>query len=266
MIYGILGSQASMSRSPDMHNAFFREHALDAVYVSFQHECLGTFMEDAQSFGVRGVSVTNPFKEEVFKILYEQDAVSNDAIAIGAVNTMVMMDGQWKGFNTDVDGVKNPLRRVEGRRGMQVIVLGAGGAARAAVTALNELGMQTTVLSRRREQGAALARVLGCEAGILEDLGRLEFDILINATPVGSYMQPGLVVEISALSMSGKIVFDMVTVPEETELIRKAKAAGATTISGLEMLSEQAVGQARLWTGIAGNVDTFRSAARRVRT
>ncbi len=263
-IYGIVGSHASESLSPAMHNAFFAEHGIDAVYVSFQQESLGSFMEDARAFGVRGLSVTNPFKEQTFEYLDEgKNIVDGDAAAVGAANTLVLEGDVWNGLNTDVDGVRRPLERRGDLREQRAVVLGAGGAARAAVAAAKGLGMRTTVLARRREQSVELAKSLGCEAGTLNELSGLEFDVLIHATPVGSSAQPGVIVTLPADSMSGKIIFDMVSLPEETELIRAARAAGATTITGLEMLGEQAVGQAKLWTGIDADAGTFTETARR---
>ncbi len=234
-IYGIVGERALETLSPAMHNRLFARLGKDAVYVPFQEKDLPSFVSAARELGVSGLSVTIPFKEAILEHL---DEVDDLAARIGAVNTVVVRDGAWKGYNTDRDGVLEPLRKLVKLRGKRAVVVGAGGAARAAAHALVEEEASVLVLARNEARASALAASLGCESGPLGRLASERWDLLVNATPVSPPVD-------SILPAS--VVFDMVTVPEETELIRKAREAGASTVTGLEMLAAQAVPQAKLW-------------------
>ncbi len=234
-IYGIVGERALETLSPAMHNRLFARLPKDAVYVPFQETDLGAFVSAARELGVSGLSVTLPFKEA---ILGHLDEVDDLAARIGAVNTVVVREGKWKGYNTDRDGVLEPLRKLGPLRGKRTVLFGAGGAARAAAHALVEEKSSVVVLARNEARASSLAASLGCESGPLARLASERWDLLVNATPVSPPVD-----SIPATA----IVFDMVTVPEETDLIRKARGAGASTITGLEMLAAQAVPQAKLW-------------------
>jgi adenylyltransferase/sulfurtransferase len=155
------------------------------------------------------------------------------------VNTVVVRGGKWKGYNTDRDGVLGPLSKLGDLRGKRAVLVGAGGAARAAAHALVESGASVLVLGRTEPRAAALAAAAGCESGPLSRLSTERWDLLLNATPVSP--------PVDAIPATS-IVFDMVTVPEETALILRAREAGASTVTGLEMLAAQAVPQAKLWT------------------
>jgi adenylyltransferase/sulfurtransferase len=235
-VYGVLGDRALESLSPAMHNRLFQRLARDAVYVPFQEENLGAFVSAARELAVAGLSVTIPFKEAILEHLDEIDGV---AARIGAVNTVVVRGGKWKGYNTDREGVLAPLEKL-GRplAEKRAIVVGAGGAARAAAHALKEKNASVLVLARREEKAAALAKAIGGDSGSLSQLASERWDLLVNATP-SSLSPPSISAE--------SIVFDMVTVPEETALLKRARGAGAATVTGLEMLAAQAAPQAKLW-------------------
>ena len=250
-IYGIVGERALETLSPVMHNRLFERLGRNAVYVPFQETDLGAFVSAAREIGVAGLSVTLPFKEEILRHL---DALDDLAARIGAVNTVVVRDGKWKGFNTDRDGVLEPLSKLGPIRGKRAVLLGAGGAARAAAHALVEKEASVLVLARNESRAAALATAVGSRSGPLSRLSSESWDLLVNATPASP-----LVDSIPAKS----IVFDMVTVPEETALIRKAREAGATTVTGLEMLAAQAVPQAKLWISEAPDAAELLGYARR---
>ncbi|MGH9335384.1 MAG: type I 3-dehydroquinate dehydratase, partial [Vicinamibacteria bacterium] len=215
-IYGILGAGALESLSPAMHNRFFQRVGRNAVYVPFQETELSAFVRAARTIGVAGLSVTLPFKEEILGSLEEVD---DEARAIGAVNTVIVRDGRWKGYNTDVRGVLEPLAAFAPLRGRKAVVVGAGGAARAAAHALVGEGSSVLVLARTESRAASVAKAAGCEWGPLSRLDSEYWDLLVNATPVSPL--EGSISEKS-------IVFDMVTVPERTPLIRKARDAGAS--------------------------------------
>ena len=234
-IFGIVGERALETLSPAMHNRLFQRVGRNAVYVPFQETDLGTFVRAAREIGVAGLSVTRPFKETILDHL---DEVEDLAARIGAVNTVVVRDGKWKGYNTDRDGVLEPLEKLGPLRGKRAVLLGAGGAARAAAHALVEKKASLLILARNESRASALAASVGAQSGPLARLSSESFDLLVNATPVSP----------SVGSIPGaSIVFDMVTVPEETSLIRQARGAGAATVTGLEMLAAQAVPQAKLW-------------------
>jgi adenylyltransferase/sulfurtransferase len=239
-IYGLLGERALESLSPAMHNRLLQRLERDAVYLPFQETNLAAFVPAARELGVAGLSVTIPFKEAILEHLDEIDAV---AARIGAVNTVVVRGGKWKGFNTDREGVLEPLTKL-GRplAGKRAIVVGAGGAARAAAHALNEKKASVLVLARREEKAEALAKTIGGESGSLAQLATESWDLLVNATPSSSLSPPSISAE--------SIVFDMVTVPEETALLKRAREAGAATVSGLEMLAAQAAPQAKRWLDV----------------
>ena len=234
-IYGIVGERALETLSPVMHNRLFQRLGRNAVYVPFQETDLGAFVSAAREMGVAGLSVTLPFKEEILEHL---DEVDDLAARIGAVNTVVVREGKWKGYNTDRDGVLEPLSRFGPLRGKRAVLIGAGGAARAAAHALVEREASVLVLARNESRASALAAAVGSQSGPLARLSSESWDLLVNATPASP-----LVDSIPETS----IVLDMVTVPEETALIRQAREAGATTVTGLEMLAAQAVPQAKLW-------------------
>lgn len=242
-IYGILGAPVSGSLSPAMHNRVFESFHLDAVYVPFEEPDLARFVPEARRLGVAGLSVTRPHKQAILPFLDELD---EGARRVGAVNTILARNGRWIGFNTDGAGVVEPLAKRTVLSGRSAVILGAGGAARAAAFALRDAGVEVAVLSRRKDAADAVARAVG---GVAEELGRvlrLPYDILVNATPVGSS-------EVSPLDEAalrkGAFVLDMVYDPEETALLRAARQAGAVPISGLEMLLAQASKQAEIWTG-----------------
>jgi adenylyltransferase/sulfurtransferase len=234
-VYGIVGARALETLSPAMHNRLFERLGKDAVYVPFQETDLRAFVSGARALGVAGVSVTIPFKEAILGYLDEIDPL---AAAIGAVNTVVVREGRWKGYNTDRGGVLEPLEKLGALRGKKALLIGAGGAARAAAHALIEKGASVLILARTEPRAAALAAAVGAASGPLSRLASESWDVLLNATPA-SPDPPAI--------PGDSIVFDMVTVPEETSLLRKAREAGASTVSGLEMLAAQAALQAKLW-------------------
>jgi 3-dehydroquinate dehydratase/shikimate dehydrogenase len=258
-IYGILGRPALASLSPAMHNAVFVDNDLNAVYVPFEEQDLASFVPAAKEIGVAGLSVTQPFKESILPFL---DDVDRPAQEIGAVNTVLTRDGRWCGFNTDVDGVVGPVSRRLDIEGKRAVVLGAGGAARAAAVGLGQAGAEVVVLARRLEQAQAVADLVGGDAGDIGDLGAHRWDILVNATP----LYKGLVDAGSAEQMKAfrpdALILDMIYDPEKTEILELARENKAFAVPGLEMLVAQAVRQSEIWTGKAGGVDVMEAAAR----
>ncbi len=245
-VYGVLGSDVLRSLSPAIHNRAFAELGLDAVYVPLQAESLDAFLEALPSLALSGFSITRPYKQSILPHLASCDPAADRA---GSVNTVVVRDdGGLAGSSTDGDGVLVPLGRRTDVSGRRVALLGAGGAARAAVFALRDAGARVTVLARRPEQAAELASAAGCGHLPLSDFASLAWDVLVNATPLGSGASPGALPVPPESLRPGRIVFEMVYEPRQTPLLGAAKARGCTTVEGVEMLVAQAAGQLRAWT------------------
>ncbi len=243
-IYGVVGRPVSHSVSPAMHNAAFRAANIDAVYLPFAAADFDDFMQFAEALGVAGVSVTAPFKVQAFERADECDPVSR---RIQSVNTLRRVGPKWLGCNTDVAGFLAPIESAMRVKGMRASVLGAGGAARSVAVALAAAGVAVTVCARREEQGRSLAALTGAAVGAWPPPPG-SWDVLVNATPVGT--APG--VDESPLptdfAYDGSLVYDLVYNPPQTRLLRDAADAGCRTIGGLAMLVAQAQAQFEWWT------------------
>ncbi len=165
------------------------------------------------------------------------------------------------GSSTDGEGVLRPLRKKTAIKGRRVVILGAGGAARAAAFALQDAGAEITILARDPGRAAELAASVGGAHGDIESLALHPFDILVNATPLGSGAAPGQTPVHASLHRRGTVVFDMVYEPRVTPLLRDAEAAGCVTIDGLQMLVAQGAAQFETWTGAKAPVDAMLQAA-----
>lgn len=258
-VYGLVGGDVAWSLSPAIHNRGFSEIGLDAVFVPLQADSLAAFFQAFPHLGLSGFSVTRPYKVEMVGRMHAVDAT---VALCGSVNTVVVHDsGQLHGTSTDGLGVVAPLRKRMDIRGKAIIILGAGGAARAAAAALEERGARVRILARNREKAVQVGAEVGCAAGDIGVLINSEWDVLINATPVGgtSLAEQSLVPK--ALLKQGATVLDMIYEPLETKLLREAAQAGCTVISGFEMLVSQAAAQFEVWTGNPAPIDAMRSAA-----
>jgi len=245
-LYAVIGSPIRHSMSPLMHNTAFAATGIDAVYVAFEVQDIVAAIAGLRALGIRGASVTIPHK---VSIMAELDVVDDDARAIGAVNTVVNRRGRLQGANTDVSGA---VRAVEDRTLIskkRVAVLGAGGAARAIAYGMAARGGKICIFNRTAEKGDQLARMVGGEAMPPAALKDFQPEILINTTPVGMAPQLGKCPVGKTTLKTGMVVMDAVYNPSETELIRRARAAGCQVISGLLMFIYQGVEQFEIWTG-----------------
>ncbi len=247
MLYGIVGTHASSSLSPAMQNAALHAKRINAVYLPCEVRKLADFIATAKKLGFVGFSVTMPFKKEILKYL---DWVDPLAERIKAVNTVAVRGGKWLGWNTDTAAVVEVLTKRIRLPGSRVLVLGAGGAARAAAYTLQAEGAKVFISARRPAAAARLARGIRGQAFPWGSTDTLEVDSVINATPVGmpplDHVSP---VDLSRLRT--RVVFDMVYHPTETaetRLVTLARRKGLVTISGLEMLVAQGARQFELWT------------------
>jgi shikimate dehydrogenase len=255
---GVVLHPAGHTRSPAMHNAAFRALGLDAVYLAFDvpPEGLRDALRGARALGVRQLAISIPHKQAA---LAEMDVLEDPARAIGAVNTATLADGRWLGANTDWIGVVRALERETRLEGRRAVVLGAGGTARAVVFGLRERGARVSVLNRNAARARELASALGAgEAGPLEALAELPYDVLVNATSVGlgSDVSP---VD-AAWLRAGSVVLDAIYEPQRTRLLRDAESRGAVTIGGKWMLVHQAAEQLRRWSGCEPPLDVMAEA------
>lgn len=257
-IYGLVAGSISHSVSPQMHNAAFKFHKMNAVYVPFAVKNLEEFIRRMVNpktreidWNFRGFSVTIPHKIEIMKHL---DFVDETARKIGAVNTVKIEGDKLLGFNTDADGFIEPLKNAYGDlNGARVAVFGAGGAARACVYALQRENANVTVFARNSEKAKSLAADFGVEIQDLQSqIENLKnFDVIVNATPLGM-KKGGLENETPATAEQLKgvgLVYDLVYNPFETRLMREASSVFVPTIGGLAMLVAQAAAQQKIWTG-----------------
>jgi shikimate dehydrogenase len=201
-----------------------------------------------------------PHKQAIIKHLDEIDPI---AYAVGAVNTVTIENGKLTGYNTDADGFIQPLKARFGELDKaRVAVVGSGGAARACVFALTREGGDVTIFARDIRKAEALAAQFDAGVADLNELAPLEFDILVNATPVGmnGYSVSGPLINQQQLK-GVKFVYDLVTSPAETPLIREAKLAGIETLGGLEMLIAQAAMQFEIWTGLEADTGLMERSA-----
>lgn len=256
-LYGIIGNPVAHSLSPVMHNAAFRARKLDAIYVPFLVTDLTDFLRSAPSIGLSGFSVTLPHKEAILRHL---DGCDPLARRIGAVNTVVIRGkGKLYGYNTDYVGVLRPLARRMDWVDKRVLILGAGGAARAVAFALAWAGSQVFIAARRPARAQALARAAHATALGLDRLHRMEFDAIVNATPVGMDPKPHAS-PLRASQLRARVVFDMVYRPRETKLLRLARKRGLAVIPGWQMLLEQGAAQFEIWTGLRAPVAVMQRA------
>ena len=243
-VYGVVADPVSHSMSPVIHNKAFQLRRLDAVYLPFlvQPAMLADFFRTVEKLPLAGLSVTLPHKQRVIRHLHAVDALAK---RIGAVNTVFRRRGKLCGTNTDAQGITRPLEKRVRLDKASVLVVGNGGAARAAVFALRDKGSRVTLTGRNPARVRSLARAAGVEALDRAQLDRRGYDVLIHATPLG--MHPRVEDCFFPKRIPAELVFDLVYNPLETELIRRARAARKQTISGLEMFVEQACAQFELW-------------------
>lgn len=244
-IYGLLGKPVTHSVSPAMHNAAFRATHRDAVYLPLAAEDFDDFLVFADAVGVRGASVTAPFKVDAFERADECDPVSR---RIQAVNTLRRDGARWLGCNTDVTGFLAPLVSSLRLRGARATVLGAGGAARSVSVALASAGLSATICARRADQARAVAALTGARVTPWPP-DPASWDVLVNTTPVGTAPDIDATPLPGYLFHSDKLVYDLVYNPPFTRLLKDAAMAGCRTVGGLDMLIAQARAQCEWWTG-----------------
>lgn len=262
---GILGWPLAHTLSPAIHAAAFRQTGLDWVYLTWpvEPEVLGDAVAGLRALGALGANVTMPHKE---KVLEHLDELSGDARTVGAVNTIQRIGDRLVGHNTDVDGFRFFLERDAGidASGMKVLVLGAGGAARAIVRALDSLGVrEIDIAARDMDRGARLVELadgskVTAVSWAVAGSTASDHDMVVNATPVGTGSgNPLPAIEWRA----GQVVIDLVYDPPSTSLVESARAGGAHAWGGIGMLVHQAAASFGIWTGQDPPLETMSAAA-----
>lgn len=257
IVCGIVGLPLGHSLSPAMHRAAFHSMGLDADYRVFETNDIKGVVGLIRSSSIRGLSVTMPHKREVMALL---DDIDDTALRVGAVNTIVNFSGRLVGHNTDAAGLGACLDE-EGIAGHgEALLIGAGGAARAAALALKERGIRTAVTNRSEARGLAFAQEMGCKYLSFEELEGYSAEVIINATPVGMSHLKDLLPVPEAVVRKDMTVIDLIYNPPETGLLLIARERGCRIISGLSMFVHQGALQFRLWTGLNGPIDIMKDA------
>jgi 3-dehydroquinate dehydratase/shikimate dehydrogenase len=268
-IMGLIGSPVSHTLSPHLHNAAFKELDINAVFIPFEVGDAAAFIRRMAhprtrelKWNLRGLSVTAPHKSSVMEFL---DWVDPSAQEIGAVNTIVFVDDALYGYNTDAAGLLTPLReKGVNLAGARCAVIGAGGAARSALWSLRREGARATLFARNVEKARPVAEKFGAGCERLEGAAFDGFDLVINATPLGTKGERED--ETSAFSnqlRGARLAYDLVYNPQETRFQREAIEAGCEHLGGLRMLVAQAAEQFHLWTGQAAPVGVMNEAVLR---
>jgi shikimate dehydrogenase len=247
---------AGHTLSPVLHLEAYAELGLDAHYHAFDVplQSAPAAIDGMRALGIRQLSVSLPLKEVA---LERADRASAAASAIGAANTLTRVGEDLVADNTDWIGVQRTLAPLGDWRDARALVLGAGGAARAVVYALRELGLEVGVWNRTRTRAEKIAAELG--AAVVEQ--DASWDLLVNATPVGMYPHSDHTPLPDDRLRAGGTVFDTVYRPLETRLLREASARGCRVQDGLDMLVHQAAEQVRLWSGRTPSAQRMRRAA-----
>jgi 3-dehydroquinate dehydratase/shikimate dehydrogenase len=244
-IYGVAGDPVGHSLSPVIMNAALRRENVNGVYLPLHAKTLKDLIHCVREIPLHGLSITMPYKQAILPFLDNTDAHTSK---IGACNTVVRgQDGKLYGFNTDVAGILRPLEQRISIENAKVLVLGAGGAARAAVFGLKERGAEVWVLNRTSIKAQKLARQAKAHAIKRADLRKVAFDVMVNATPVG--MGNTSECPLKDAEIQARVVFDMVYDPVETHLLKVARSKGIAVIPGVEMFVQQAARQFEIWTG-----------------
>jgi shikimate dehydrogenase len=261
-VAALLGYPATYSVSPALHNAAYESMGIDAVYVVFptRPQNLPTAIASVRALNMLGVSVTIPHKEAVVALC---DELSNQARALQAVNTIVNDNGKLVGHNTDGDGFVRSLAEELSfdPSGKRVVVIGAGGAAKAVIEALSRYGAaEIAVVNRSAARAAETATISDvARTGDATDIS--DADLVINATPLGMVGEhEGMSPVDGNVFRNGQTVVDLIYKPAQTQFLIDAAAVGAKTANGLGMLLHQAALQIELWIGQKAPVDVMKKA------
>lgn len=251
-LFGLLGDPVNLSVSDVCHNYIFNLMNLNALYLKMQVKIpeLAETLSLVKELGFKGLSITMPLKEAVLSYI---DHVDTEAAKIGAVNTLLFKKGKIYGYNTDGIGALNAIEKTGPVRDKRLVLLGAGGAARAIAFEACKRGAKVTIVNRTLEKANKIATQLGCEAKHLDQmpsLAREGYDILVNSTPLEMPVDPNSIIPHS-------IVMDIKTRPPLTSFLSVAKEKKCSLVFGYQMFAEQAMGQYRHWFSNSFPSETF---------
>ena len=265
-VFGVLGDPIGHSLSPLLHNRAFQHHKMNCVYLPIRvpRDSFKESLEAFESLGIRGYSVTIPHKQAAMEFAQLRDASVN---SIGAANTLYKTSGdKWQASNTDCEAaiasIRSGLEPDESLKGKKAIVLGSGGAARAVIYGLLEVGAFVTIASRKKENAEKLAQEFGCQFTRWEHRGKDFADLLVNCTPVGMFPEMNETPFPDNWMSDGMLVFDTVYNPENTLMLKQARERRCRTVSGIEMFIRQAAAQFEAFTGVAPNLNQIRETLR----
>jgi len=268
-VHGLVGSPVMHSISPHVHNAAFEAEGINAVYIPFEVKNLEAFIQRMvqpasreMDWQLGGLSVTAPHKLAVMQYL---DWIDPRAIEIGAVNTIVIDGDKLRGYNTDVDGFIEPLlTAIDLNADSRVAVIGAGGAANAVLWSLKKQGVEVVLFARNVGKAQELAEKFEVTCKELDGAGFEGFDVVVNATPLGSFGARQDQSPATSEQLRGvRLAYDLVYNPGETRFMREAAAVGCKTLGGMEMLVAQARRQFKLWTAKDAPAEVMHAAALR---
>jgi shikimate dehydrogenase len=246
-VCGVIGNPVAHSMSPTVHQAGYRALGLDFSYLAFKVTDLPAALRGMRGLGLRGFSVTLPYKKDATDLIDEADASVKET---GALNTIVNENGKLKGYDTDGAAALSALCKHTAIEGKQTVVIGAGGTALSIAHSLKKAGARLTILNRNVDKAAALAADLNAAHGNLEQLDLVaSAEIIVHATPVGMWPDVDATPLPEAPFHSGQTILDAVYNPSETRLLAEARAAGASVVPGHRMFLHQAAAQFQLFTG-----------------
>lgn len=242
----VIGNPITHSLSPSIHNAGYKFLGLNFIYTAFKIENLKDAVKGFKALDIKGISITLPHKVNIIPFL---DAIDKKAKEIGAVNTVVNNNGILKGFNTDCDGALKALKEVTDLKNKKIIIVGAGGAAKAIAFGLKEENTNILILNRTLEKARYLAQEINAKFGSLDNLSEIKnCDILIHTTSSGMHPNTNQSIIPQEFLHKNLVVFDVVYNPKETLLIKNAKQKRCKIVHGYKMLLYQAATQFEMFT------------------
>ena len=264
--FAVIGDPINHSLSPNIHSAAFRELNLDCSYIGYRipKEELEEGIQGLKKIKIDGFNVTIPHKIEIMKYL---DKIDESCSLIGAANTVVNVDGILKGYNTDMDGFLEPFKKRELKiSNSKILLLGAGGAARAIVAGFAKENAKTITIANRTLENAEKLSEFAKKIGLTSNAIKIEdvndsaknYDIIVNATSIGLKNEQSI---ISLEDINEKtIVYDIVYMPMNTDFIKKAKENNAIIIYGYEMLLGQATRAFEIWHNMEAPYNAMKKA------
>ena len=248
-LYCIFGNPVKHSKSPEIHNAWFKKYKINAVYTAFEIDNIANAMKAVKTLNIKGASITIPFKESVMTYL---DYIDKNASNIGAVNTIVNINGKLCGYNTDYKAAIEPLKTFD-IKNKTICIIGAGGAAQAVAFGIKKNSGNIVIINRSIQKGKKLALKYDANFISMDEIKKVnqfKADIIINTTSLGMYPDLDKSPFPLHLLKPEMVVMDIIYNPLTTNLLLHAKQKNCTVINGMSMFQHQAAAQFKLWNDI----------------